>query len=234
MPRVLALFAILFVIGDAAAEEREVKIGTKVDDLRFKDIRYLARSLADFGEKKAFVLVFVDSDCPLAQKYLPVLDRLERELPRQGRAVRRRQRRARTTPSSTMAAQAVEFGVEFPFVKDADCRVADALGVTRTPEVAVLDGKRRPALPRPDRRPVPPRRPAQGADAARPGRGDRRGPRRQAGRGRDDPGGRLPHHPADDAGRAKSRSRYADHVAPILQQHCQRATSRTPPPRSRS
>src|SRR5262249_1329625 len=41
------------------------------------------------------------------------------------------------------AAQAVEFGVEFPFVKDLDGSCARALGVTRTPEVAVLDGKYR-------------------------------------------------------------------------------------------
>src|SRR5262249_31578701 len=42
-----------------------------------------------------------------------------------------------------MAAQAVEHGVAFPFVKDFDGRVADALGAGKTPEVVVLDGERR-------------------------------------------------------------------------------------------
>jgi mono/diheme cytochrome c family protein len=41
-----------------------------------------------------------------------------------------------------MAAQAVEYGIEFPFVKDFEGRVADELGVSRTPECVVLDAKR--------------------------------------------------------------------------------------------
>ena len=194
MHRVLTLVGMLLVLGDAFAADREVKIGAKVEDLRFKDIRYLARSLADFGEKKAFVLVFVDSDCPLAQKYLPVLDRLERTTATKA---------CSSSPSTSgphdtivaMAGQAVEFGVEFPFVKDADCRVADALGVTRTPEVAVLDGKR--IL----------RYRGRIDDQYRPG-GQRKEPTRHdlvaaidavlAGKPvevGDDAGGRLPHHP---------------------------------------
>ena len=39
---------------DAAA----VKIGDKVAEFTFKDIRYLPRKLADFGDKKAYVLMF--------------------------------------------------------------------------------------------------------------------------------------------------------------------------------
>ena len=133
--RVLTLVGMLLVVGAAFAADREVKIGAKVEDLRFKDIRYLARSLDDFGEKKAFVLVFIDTACPLVQQYLPVAEPAGEGVPRQGRAVPRRQRRRRDTIAA-MAAQAVEYDVEFPFVKDADCRVADALGVTRTPEVS--------------------------------------------------------------------------------------------------
>ena len=57
-----------------------------------------------------------------------------------------------------MAAQAVEHEIEFPFVKDFDGSWAAPLGVKRTPEVVVLDAERTAALPRPHRRPVPPRR----------------------------------------------------------------------------
>jgi peroxiredoxin len=131
----------LVVAGFAFAAEPEARIGTKVGDLRFKDIRYLSRSLADFGEKKAYVFVFVQSGCPLAEKYLPVLDRLDREFRDKGVQFAA----VNPGPADTvtmMAAQAVEFGVSFPFLKDADCKVADALGVTRTPEVVVLDAKR--------------------------------------------------------------------------------------------
>jgi len=136
-----SLAVLLAVVAHVPAAEPEVRIGTKVDKLTFKDIRYLSRSLADFGEKKAYVLVFVQSGCPLAEKYLPVLDRLDREYRDKGVQF------AAVNPGpaetvAVMAAQAVEFGVSFPFLKDADCKVADALGVARTPEVVVLDGER--------------------------------------------------------------------------------------------
>src|SRR3954451_12998668 len=74
-----SLAVLVAVAGAAGAADPEVRIGTKVEDLRFKDIRYLSRSLADFGEKKAYVLAFVQSGCPLAEKYLPVLDRLDHD-----------------------------------------------------------------------------------------------------------------------------------------------------------
>jgi hypothetical protein len=131
---------VLVLAGVASGAEPEVKIGTAVGDLRFKDIRYLARSLPDFGEKKAYVLVFVDRGCPLAAKYLPVLQRLERGYRDKGVQFVA----VNSGPNDSiaeMAAQAVEYGIQFPFVKDVDCRVADALGVTRTPECVVLDAK---------------------------------------------------------------------------------------------
>jgi len=136
------MFAVtVSIVLASLASAAEVKIGTKIDDLRFKDIRFVSRSLKDLGEKKAYVFVFVESSCPLVAKYMPALIRLEsmyRDKGVQFVAVN-------SGPNDTitvMANQAVEHGAEFPFVKDIDCKVADALGVTRTPEVAVLDGKR--------------------------------------------------------------------------------------------
>ncbi len=141
MPRILSTLVVAVLASFAVAAEPKVKIGTKIDDLRFKDIRFVARSLKDLGDKKAYVFVFVESSCPLVAKYMPALSRLEstyRDKGVQFVAVN-------SGPNDTvsvMANQAVEHGAEFPFVKDIDCKVADILGVTRTPEVAVLDGKR--------------------------------------------------------------------------------------------
>src|SRR5262249_48629007 len=113
-----ALLFLALMLGTAApAAEPEVKIGAAVGDLRFRDIRYLARSLRDLGEKKAYVLVFVDRGCPLAAKYLPVLQRLERDYRDKGVQFVA----VNSGPNDTiaeMAAQAVEQGIEFPFVKD--------------------------------------------------------------------------------------------------------------------
>lgn len=133
--RAIGLFVVLSATVHAADP---VKLGDKVGPLSFKDIRYVARTLNDFGDKKAFVLVFVDRDCPLVQKYLPVLERLHRDREAKGLQVIAVNSGPHDT-ITTMAHQAVEFGCTFPFVKDIDCRVADACGVQRTPEVVVLD-----------------------------------------------------------------------------------------------
>ena len=54
-------------------------IGAEVGELRFKDIRYLPRTLRDFGDREAYVLVFANRTCPLAQRSWPKLARLERD-----------------------------------------------------------------------------------------------------------------------------------------------------------
>src|SRR5438309_2285193 len=46
-------------------------------------------------------------------------------------------------PIGTMATQAVQHEMEFPFVKDFGGACARALGVRRTPEAVVLDGEKR-------------------------------------------------------------------------------------------
>ena len=120
----------------------EVTVGDKIPNLSFKDSHYVARSLDDFKGRKAFVFVFVVRGCPLVPKYLPTLDRLEKQYRTRGVQFLA----VNVSPEDTIteaAAQLVEAGVAFPVVKDFEARCADALGVTRTPEVAVLDGERR-------------------------------------------------------------------------------------------
>src|SRR5713226_2306329 len=61
------------------AADKNVKIGERVGNVTFKDIHYLPRSLDDFPKARAFVLVFTNTTCPVAQRYLPVLRALEKE-----------------------------------------------------------------------------------------------------------------------------------------------------------
>lgn len=116
-------------------------MGATIDKLAFKDIRYLSRSLDDCGKKKAFVLVFTNTTCPVVQRYLPTLTALEKDYRAKG--VQFLAVNVGADDSIVqMAAQAVRHEMEFPFVKDADYSCADALGIQRTPEVAVLDAER--------------------------------------------------------------------------------------------
>jgi thiol-disulfide isomerase/thioredoxin len=102
----------------------------------------LPRTLADFGAKKAFVLVFTSTSCPLARRYLPVQQALAQEY--RAKDVQFVAINAAEEDSIVaMATQAVQHEVEFPFVKDPGGVCARALGVRRTPEVVVLDGEHR-------------------------------------------------------------------------------------------
>ena len=58
----------------------EVKIGSRVGNLSFKDIHYLTRTLDDFPKAKVFVIAFTTTSCPVALRYLPVLKALDKEL----------------------------------------------------------------------------------------------------------------------------------------------------------
>src|SRR5688500_9265699 len=103
-----ALAAVL-VSGD------RVPIGGVIGDLRFTDTRYLRRALSELGPRKAFVLVFTTTDCPLVGRYLPRLAELERRyrpLGVQFVAVNV----GRGDDIVEIAAQALERDCEFPFV----------------------------------------------------------------------------------------------------------------------
>jgi thiol-disulfide isomerase/thioredoxin len=123
-------------------EKKEIPIGSKVAKLSFTDTRFLVRSLDDFPKRKAFVLVFVDTGCPLVKRYLPILTKMEAEYRKsdvQFIAVGV----GNDDIVQDLAALAVEFDVPFPFVRDSHLKCVDALGVESTPEVVVLDAERR-------------------------------------------------------------------------------------------
>ncbi len=137
----VATLVFLSAIDPAArGAEPDVKIGTKIGSLGFKDIRYLPRSLADFKDKKAFVLAFTTNGCPLAERYLSVLQRLEKDFRSKGVQFLAINVGADDSILD-LASQAVEHEIEFPFVKDWDGSCARKLGITRTPTVVILDDK---------------------------------------------------------------------------------------------
>ncbi len=122
----------------SAATREPVPIGTCVANLRFKDIRYLPRELREFRDKRAYVVVCTNTTCPLVKRYWPKLNRLNREFRERGvQFVSLNVSGDETIPE--IAAAAIEWKVDFPQVRDIDGECVRALGVTRTPEVVVLD-----------------------------------------------------------------------------------------------
>jgi mono/diheme cytochrome c family protein len=137
---VLVMFGVLAsaVPGTALATD----VGDQVGELNFKDIRYLPRSLADFGQQKAYVLFFTNTNCPLVQRYMPVIKRLDKTYRQQGVQIIA-VNVGRDDTINDMASHALEFGAEFPFVKDFDGSLTKTVGVERTPGVAILDANKK-------------------------------------------------------------------------------------------
>ena len=145
---VMAMFAMPATANDAIsaapADTTRPQIGSKVGSMTFTDIRFLPRSLSDLASKqdrvakRAFVLIFTNTTCPLVQRYLPRLKALDEEFGGQGVQFVA----VNVGPEDSvfdMATQAVEFDAPFPFVKDADGSCVAACGVQRTPEAVVID-----------------------------------------------------------------------------------------------
>lgn len=137
------LLSLVFTVLAAAssAGQDAPPIGSRVGELRFVDTRGLARSTAEFGEARPWVVMFATNDCPLARRYLPRFVALE------GRMRSRGARFAVVNVGPLDSVQAVaelqvESGAAFPFVKDADGQVTRALGAERTPHFMVLDAQR--------------------------------------------------------------------------------------------
>lgn len=141
MARVVLLLLLILQTFQGATFAAAPAIGDKIADLRFKDIRALPRSLADLGAKKAYVFVFTTTSCPLVRRSIPKLTELETRLASQDVQFVAVNVGADDTIRD-MAAQAIELGAAFPFVKDTDLSCAAALGVTRTPGVAILNAEK--------------------------------------------------------------------------------------------
>ena len=133
---------VLALTTGAVRAQDPIKIGDSAPKVTFTDIRYLPRTLDDFGKKKAYVLVFTSTTCPLVQRYLPTLQGLAKDYAADdvqfiGVNV------AEEDSIVAMATQAVRHQIGFPFVKDSGGATARALGVHRTPEAVVLGADKR-------------------------------------------------------------------------------------------
>ncbi len=135
-----AILALGTLMGPAGAVTTQ--IGQVAPQLEFKDIRYVRRTLADLGDHKGFALVFMNTDCPVCQRFLPKLRELDARYDREGIQFVG----VFCSPEDTvmeMASFALDNELRFPVVKDEDHKVCAALGVERVPQVAVLDAKHR-------------------------------------------------------------------------------------------
>ena len=142
-PQAALIYAIDTGDNTAPATRKQPKIegiDAKVaNSSSLRDVRGNRRPLHDFKDNKAIVLVFLGAECPVSNLYLPELIELEkkyRDKSVQFLAVYPNQ----PEDLDAVAAHAHDRDLPFPALKDFGQKLADRLGVTRVPAVAVLDG----------------------------------------------------------------------------------------------
>jgi peroxiredoxin/mono/diheme cytochrome c family protein len=124
----------------ATLAKANVPVGTRVPNFVLADAAGQTQALADFRDQKAVVLVFLGTECPVANLYVPDLVAMQEKYRDQG--VRFIAINANPTDTAEeIAKHAEEYGLKLPVWIDAGGRVARTLGVTRTPEVLLLDDR---------------------------------------------------------------------------------------------
>ena len=127
-----------FVAGAAFAAG--ARVGAKIDEFQLQDHLGTEHSFAEWHDRRAVVIVFLGTECPLAKLYGPRLAELDAEYGPQGVAF--------VGIVSNQQDSLLEIGhyvrvhkIDFPVLKDSAAKVADQFGATRTPEAFVLDGR---------------------------------------------------------------------------------------------
>jgi peroxiredoxin len=113
-------------------------IGARVRDFALRDIDGRQHALSEYKTKKTVVVVFVGTQCPIANLYLPTLADLHRQYAGKGVQFLAINSNDQDAPAE-VAAHARERKLPFPVLKDEEHKAADALGARRTPEACVLD-----------------------------------------------------------------------------------------------
>ncbi len=134
----------LFSLGAAPTDKSELPlkrmVGQRFSNFSAKDVvtgRKVSRD--DFRGKRAVVLAFLGTDCPVANLYLPRLLELNQAYKSRGVVMLGINSNAHET-SEQVAAYVKDNKIDFPVLKDEGNVIADVALVERTCEVIVLDG----------------------------------------------------------------------------------------------
>ena len=119
------------------------RVGTQIETFTLGDYRGKDWSLEDFKDSKLVVVAFVGTECPLVGQYAT---RLQELASKYGSNVAFLAIDANQQDSlAEIAHFARTKKIDFPILKDAGNKVADAFAAQRTPEVFVLDDQRKVA-----------------------------------------------------------------------------------------
>ena len=110
--------------------------------LALSDVAGALHTPREWADKRAIVLLFVTTDCPLSNGYVPEFNRIARAYTSHGIAFYAVQADS-TIPVEEVRNHAREFGYEFPYLLDPQQSLAALTGATTIPEAAVLSAEGR-------------------------------------------------------------------------------------------
>ncbi|CAN5455000.1 redoxin domain-containing protein [soil metagenome] len=125
----------------ADADKAPAVLGRKIADFSLPDAKGTRVELAQFKQAKAIVVVFVGTECPISNSYLPRLAELSKQYADKGVQFLAINANRQDSPAR-VGEHAKENALPFPVLKDAGNRIADQFGAVRTPEAFVLDADR--------------------------------------------------------------------------------------------
>ncbi len=124
-----------------SADKPAATVGKPVADFTLTDPRdQTPVALAHFKDKKAVVVVFVGTECPVNNAYMPRLVELHKQYAPQGAQFLAINANVQDTPAR-VARHAQQHGLPFPVLKDDGSTIADRFGAQRTPEAVLLDAQ---------------------------------------------------------------------------------------------
>ncbi|HXG11691.1 MAG TPA: redoxin domain-containing protein [Gemmataceae bacterium] len=132
-------------LGQLALSEEKASsnIGKRVSNFTLTDPRDQKQvCLADLKDKKAVAVIFVGTECPINNSYMPRLVELHKEYADQGVQFLAVNSNVQDT-AERVAAHARKYEIPFPVLKDEGNVVADQFGAVRTPEAFLLDAEGR-------------------------------------------------------------------------------------------
>lgn len=130
-PRPLLLCGVLFLCALMPA------LAGTIPHFSLADTSGRVHTPADWAGKRAVVLLFVSTDCPLSNRYVPEMNRIASDYGARGVAFYAVQGDA-TVPLDQVRAHVKEFGYTFPYLIDPEEALAAYTGAVATPEAAVL------------------------------------------------------------------------------------------------
>ena len=128
-------------------DNKRLAIGATAPDFQLPGVDGQNYSLQSFSNAKILIIIFSCNHCPYVQAYEERIMALQQQYKNKGvQLVAINANETVNYPADTfekMVARAHEKGFNFPYLRDDTQKVADAYGAHYTPEIFLLDSKRR-------------------------------------------------------------------------------------------